>query len=95
MRCVSERRRRTQAFYFVPAEWVRECSTESLPCMQELRDVHLKKMKTVPCMQELRDVHLKKMKTAIASAFNGDGIMKRILFASHRCGKTRVSPRFR
>jgi hypothetical protein len=42
-------------------------------------------------MQELRDV-LKKMKTAIASAFNGDDIMKLILFASHRCGKTRVSP---
>jgi hypothetical protein len=63
------------SFYFVPAEWVRECSTESLPRMQKLRDVHLKKMKT-----------------AIASAFNGDDIMKLILFASHRCGKTRVSP---
>jgi hypothetical protein len=62
------------SFYFVPADWLRECSTESLPRMQELRDV------------------LKKMKTAIASAFNGDDIMKLILFASHRCGKTRVSP---
>jgi hypothetical protein len=62
------------SFYFVPADWLRECSTESLPRMQELRDV------------------LKKMKTAIASAFNGDDIMKLILFSSHRCGKTRVSP---
>eukprot|EP00900_Chrysochromulina_parva_P001916 jgi/Chrpa1/11725/Chrysochromulina_OHIO_Genome00021304-RA len=62
------------SFYFIPAEWVRSCSTRSLPRMQELRE----------------DGHLTKKKIPLASAFRepafrgGGGIMKNILFVSHR-----------
>jgi hypothetical protein len=61
------------SFYFIPAEWVRECNTKSLPRMQTLRDVG----------------HLTKIKIPLASAFHepafcGGGIMANILFVSHR-----------
>ena len=61
------------SFYFIPADWVRECGTESLPRMQTLRD----------------DGHLTKKKIPLASAFRepafcGGGIMANILFVSHR-----------
>jgi hypothetical protein len=61
------------SFYFIPAEWVRECGTKSLPRMQELR----------------KDGHLTKIKIPLASAFHepafrGGVIMANILFVSHR-----------
>ena len=57
------------SFYFVPAKWVRECSTKSLPLMQTLR----------------KDGHLTKRSVPLASAFlRADGIMANILFVSHR-----------
>jgi hypothetical protein len=61
------------SFYFIRAEWVRECGTKSLPRMQTLRD----------------DGHLTKIKIPLASAFRepafcDGGIMASILFVSHR-----------
>ena len=61
------------SFYFIPAKWVRDCSTESLPRMQTLRNAGL----------------LTKIKIPLASAFLkpafcGGGIMANILFVSHR-----------
>jgi hypothetical protein len=56
------------SFYFIPAKWVRACSTTSLPRMQTLR----------------KDGHLEKWSVPLASAFRGDGIIKHILFVSHR-----------
>ena len=61
------------SFYFLPAEFVRECRTKSLPRMQTLRDLgHLKKMK-IPLASAFR-----------APAFHVGGIMANILFVSHR-----------
>ena len=61
------------SFYFIPAEWVRECSTKSLPRMQTLRDGrHLTKIK-IPLASAFR-----------APAFRGGGITANILFVSHR-----------
>jgi hypothetical protein len=61
------------SFYFIPAEWVRECDTKSLPRMQTLH----------------KDGHLTKIKIPLASAFHepafrGGVIMANILFVSHR-----------
>jgi hypothetical protein len=61
------------SFYFIHADWVRACDTESLPRMQTLR----------------KDGVLKKIKIPLASAFRepafcGGGIMASILFVSHR-----------
>ena len=56
------------SFYFIPAKWVRACSTTSLPRMQTLR----------------KDGHLEKRSVPLASAFRGEGIIKHILFVSHR-----------
>ena len=56
------------SFYFLPAKIVREWSSELLPRMQALRD----------------DGHLKRMSVPLESAFRGNGIIKRILFVSHR-----------
>eukprot|EP00900_Chrysochromulina_parva_P014567 jgi/Chrpa1/23110/Chrysochromulina_OHIO_Genome00005157-RA len=55
-------------FYFVPARVVLDCQTRSLPPMQELRDVG----------------HLEKITIRLIDAFNGEGIIKEILFVSHR-----------
>jgi len=55
-------------FYFIPAKTVREWSSESLPRMQKLRD----------------DKLLKKMKVPLKDAFHGKGIIRSILFVSHR-----------
>jgi hypothetical protein len=61
------------SFYFISAEWVRDCDTESLPRMQTLRDVgHLTKME-IPLASAFRE-----------PAFRGGGIMANILFVSHR-----------
>ncbi|KOO21952.1 trafficking protein particle complex 8 [Chrysochromulina tobinii] len=56
------------SFYFIPAKWVCACGTKSLPRMQTLR----------------KDGHLEKRSVPLASAFHGDGIIKHILFVSHR-----------
>ena len=61
------------SFYFIPADWVRACGSESLPRMQTLH----------------KDGHLTKIKIPLASAFRepafcGGGIMANILFVSHR-----------
>eukprot|EP00900_Chrysochromulina_parva_P012971 jgi/Chrpa1/21675/Chrysochromulina_OHIO_Genome00011508-RA len=56
------------SFYFIPAEWVRECSTKSLPRMQTLRD----------------GGHLTRKSVPLAPAFRGGGIAANILFVSHR-----------
>jgi hypothetical protein len=56
------------SFYFIPAEWVRACGAKSLPRMQTLR----------------KDGHLEKRRVPLASAFRGNGIIKHILFVSHR-----------
>jgi hypothetical protein len=56
------------SFYFLPAEWVRECDTKSLPRMQTLRD----------------DGVLKKMNIPLGDAFQGKGVINHILFVSHR-----------
>ena len=55
-------------FYFVPARIVLECQTRSLPHMQALRDVG----------------HLEKITISLVDAFNGVGVIKKILFVSHR-----------
>jgi hypothetical protein len=55
-------------FYFLPRQVVLECKTQSLPPMQALRDVGL----------------LEKKKIKLIDAFNGIGIIKNILFVSHR-----------
>ena len=55
-------------FYFLPSQVVLECKTRSLPPMQTLRDVG----------------HLEKIKIKLIDAFNGIGIIKNILFVSHR-----------
>jgi hypothetical protein len=56
-------------FYFLKAKYVREeCAEKSLPRMQTLR--HAGK--------------LKKMKIPLVDAFRGEGIIKNILFVSHR-----------
>ncbi len=56
-------------FYFLSAEYVCEqCAEKSLPRMQTLR--HAGK--------------LKKMKIPLVDAFRGEGIIKKILFVSHR-----------
>ena len=61
------------SFYFIPAERVRTCSAKSLPRMQTLRkDGHLTKIK-IPLESAFRE-----------PAFRGVGIMKSILFVSHR-----------
>ena len=56
------------SFYFLPAKIVREWSAETLPRMQKLRDMG----------------HLKKMYVPLKDAFRGDGIIKNVLFVSHR-----------
>jgi hypothetical protein len=55
-------------FYFLPSQLVLECKTRSLPNMQALRDVGL----------------LEKKNIKLIDAFNGIGIIKSILFVSHR-----------
>ena len=55
-------------FYFIPAQVVRDCKTRSLPPMQALR----------------ADGHLKQKKVRLAKAFKGEGVIKKILFVSHR-----------
>jgi hypothetical protein len=56
------------SFYFIPAKWVRECGTKSLPRMQALRDVG----------------HLEKFRIPLVDAFQGKGVINHILFVSHR-----------
>ena len=55
-------------FYFMPAQVVRDCKTRSLPPMQALRAVG----------------NLEKKKVRLAKAFKGEGVIKKILFVSHR-----------
>jgi hypothetical protein len=56
-------------FYFLPAKYIRElCAEKSLPRMQTLRDAG----------------RLEKMKIPLIDAFRGEGIIKEILFVSHR-----------
>ena len=55
-------------FYFLPSEYVCNCAEKSLPRMQTLRDAGI----------------LKKMKIPLVEAFRGVGIIKKILFVSHR-----------
>ena len=55
-------------FYFIPAQVVRDCKTRSLPPMQALRAVG----------------NLEKKKVRLAKAFKGEGVIKKILFVSHR-----------
>ena len=55
-------------FYFLPSQVVLDCKTRSLPPMQTLRDVG----------------HLETKKIKLIDAFNGNGIIKNILFVSHR-----------
>ena len=61
------------SFYFIPAEWVRKCGTESLPRMQTLRDTGLLEKIKIPLASAFRE-----------PAFRGGGIMANILFVSHR-----------
>ena len=57
-------------FYFLPAEYVGKVP---------------EKQKSLPRMQTLRDAGiLKKMKIPLVDAFRGEGIIKKILFVSHR-----------
>ena len=56
------------SFYFLPAKLVREWSAETLPRMQKLRDMG----------------HLEKRYVPLKDAFRGDGIIKNVLFVSHR-----------
>ena len=55
-------------FYFLPAKYVCNCAEKSLPRMQTLRDAGV----------------LEKMKIPLVEAFRGVGIIKKILFVSHR-----------
>ena len=55
-------------FYFLPRQVVLECETRSLPPMQELHKVG----------------SLEKITIRLVDAFNGEGIIKKILFVSHR-----------
>ena len=57
------------AFYFLSAEFVlHECKATSLPRMQELRD----------------NGRLTRIEIPLADAFRGDGIIRQVLFVSHR-----------
>jgi hypothetical protein len=55
-------------FYFIPAQHVRDCKTRSLPYMQALRD----------------SGHLETIQIRLVDAFNREGVIKYILFVSHR-----------
>ena len=77
-------------FYFLPAEYVcKPCVEKTLPRMQTMRGARTYKQicaeKSLPRMQTLRDAGiLKKMKIPLVAAFRGEGIIKNILFVSHR-----------
>eukprot|EP00900_Chrysochromulina_parva_P018416 jgi/Chrpa1/26576/Chrysochromulina_OHIO_Genome00013222-RA len=55
-------------FYFIPAQHVRDCKTRSLPYMQALHEVG----------------HLDVIQIRLVDAFNREGVIKYILFVSHR-----------
>jgi hypothetical protein len=63
------------SFYFIPAEWVCKHGTKSLPRMQTLHEVDILTKIKIPLASAFRD-----------PAFCGGGIMKNILFVSHRWG---------
>jgi len=58
-------------FYFVPRAVVLACTSASLPPMQSLRAAGLLKRKTIE----------------IAAAYRGEGLVKKVLFVSHRWEK--------
>ena len=66
-------------FYFLPAKYVRETNGP-----ENVRNGN-EKPPSLPRMQTLRDAGiLQKMKIPLKNAFRGEGIIKKILFVSHR-----------